>query len=295
MHPAPVGTGDRVVPVVRGRIKDLFKNLPLAMAGQEEAVHQIRVASRRLRVMLPMAALKPKGQRVKRAVRRLKELTRVAGESRDLDVALSLLPAAVPRQSATPSARAALARRLRAARSRARVRMVESLLDFDIAGLRKDLGRIVERGGEDLFTALMRVRLMREEEGSALLAELQRIGRRFDPEALHDVRSRVRRLRYAAEFSAALTGGPPKAARRFKEVQELLGEMHDAWVLAQWLGRQAELSAKRGREEEAAEARRLVASCEELSRKLHEKFLETNPAEILQQALSLVGRSISVA
>src|SRR5207249_2184518 len=164
MHPAPVGTGDRVVPVVRGRIKDLFKNLPLAMAGQEEAVHQIRVASRRLRVTLPMAALKPKGQRVKRAVRRLKELTRVAGASRD----------------------------------------------FDIAGLRKDLGRIVERGGEDLFTALMRVRLMREEEGSALLAELQRIGRRFDPEALHDVRSRVRRLRYAAEFSAALTGGPPK-------------------------------------------------------------------------------------
>jgi len=295
MHPAPVGTGDRVVPVVRGRIKDLFKNLPLAMAGQEEAVHQIRVASRRLRVTLPMAALKPKGQRVKRAVRRLKELTRVAGASRDLDVALSLLPAAVPRQSATPSARAALARRLRAARSRARRRMVESLLDFDIAGLRKDLGRIVERGGEDLFTALMRVRLMREEEGSALLAELQRIGRRFDPEALHDVRSRVRRLRYAAEFSAALTGGPLEAAKRFKEVQELLGEMHDAWVLAQWLGRQAELSAKRGGEEEAAEARRLAASCEDLSRKLHEKFLEANPAEILQQALSLVGRSLSVA
>src|SRR2546427_475350 len=195
MHPAPVGTGDRVVPVVRGRIKDLFKNLLLAMAGQEEAVHQIRVASRRLRVMLPMAALKPKGQRVKRAVRRLKELTRVAGESRDLDVALSLLPAAVPRQSATPSARAALARRLRAARSRARVRMVESLLDFDIAGLRKDLGRIVKRGGG----------------------------------------------------------------------------------------------------EEAAEARPLVAPGEGPSRKLHEKSLEPTPAEILQQTLSLVGRSISVA
>src|SRR3989442_14152321 len=116
MHPAPVGTGDRVVPVVRGRIKDLFKNLPLAMAGQEEAVHQIRVASRRLRVMLPMAALKPKGQRVKRAVRRFKDLTRVAGESRDLDVALSLPPAAGARAAPPPSARAGLARKLPAGR-----------------------------------------------------------------------------------------------------------------------------------------------------------------------------------
>jgi CHAD domain-containing protein len=265
------------------------------MAGQEEAVHQIRVASRRLRVILPLAAVKPKGQRMKHTLRRLKDLARVAGASRDLDVALSLLPAEGSRHAPMPLARAALARRLRAARSRARRRMVESLLDFDIAGLRNDLGRIVHRGGDELFTALMRVRLMREEEGAALQEELQRIGRRFDAEALHELRSRVRRLRYAAEFSAALTDSPPEAAKRFKEIQELLGEMHDAWVLAQWLGHQVDLSAKRGREEEAAEARRLAASCEDLSRMLHGKFLETDPAEVLQRALSLVGRTISVA
>jgi CHAD domain-containing protein len=275
---------------------DLFENLPLAMAGREEPVHQIRVAARRIRVVLPLAAVKPNGRRVRRAVSGLKALTRTAGASRDLDVALGLLPRAVSLGPGTGSAaRSVLARRLRDARRRARRRMTEGLLDFDIAGLRKDLRRIGGHGGEDRFTALMRVRLARETEGTALLAEMGAVGDAFDPKALHEVRTRVRRLRYAAEFGAALAGAPPEAAKRFRETQELLGEMHDAWILAQWLGRQSALALERGRDEEAEEAARLEAASEDLSRALHGKYLESAPAERVRRALTLVGRNLSVA
>lgn len=296
MSPAPGGTGDPVLSLVRERIKDLFVNLPLAMAGREESVHQIRVASRRLRVILPLAAVKPKGRKVRRAVRDLKKLTRTAGTSRDLDVAKDLLSRVASLDpGAAPSSRSVLSRRLRDARGRARKRLAEGLLDFDIAGLRQDLRRITALGGEERFSALMRVRLMRELEGAEVLEKMAALDDRFDPEPLHEVRSRIRRLRYSAEFGAALACAPPEAAKEFREMQEILGEMHDAWVLARWLGRQKELAGKAGRYDESAEAERLESASEDLSRALHVKYLESSPTEKFRRALALVGRGLFVA
>ena len=54
--------------------------------------------------------------------------------------------------------------------------------------------------------------------------------------ALHDVRKRAKRVRYAAEAAAPVSG---KRARRFAKalanVQDVLGEHHDAVVAEQWL------------------------------------------------------------
>jgi len=296
MSPAPAGPGDPVLFLVRERIKDLFRNLPLAMAGREEPIHQIRVAARRLRVVLPLASPRPKGRKVRRALRDLKALTRAAGASRDFDVAQKLLPQAIALWGGEPSpARSILSRRLRDARRRARRRLTDGLLDFDIAGLRKDLRRITGHGGEERFSALLHVRLMREEEGAELVAEMAALGERFDPEVLHEIRARIRRLRYAAEFGAALAGAPPEAAKRFRELQEILGELHDAWVLARWLEHQKGLAESRGRDEEAAEAARLESMSEDLSRALHAKYLDPSPVERVRRALELVGRNLSVA
>ena len=59
------------------------------MAGDEEAVHQIRVCSRRLRVALRLLAGKPEGKRAHRVQRLLAQLTRTVGSARDLDVMLA--------------------------------------------------------------------------------------------------------------------------------------------------------------------------------------------------------------
>ena len=59
-------------------MRGVFRHLPKGLAGDEEAIHQMRIAGRRLRVALPLVARKPDGRRVKRALGVLRELTRTA-------------------------------------------------------------------------------------------------------------------------------------------------------------------------------------------------------------------------
>src|SRR5258706_16473109 len=87
LPPAP----DVSTPLLRSRIRDLFQQVPKGLAGDEEAIHQMRVAGRRLRAALPHLARRPEGARARRALRVLRQLARTASVSRDLDVISGLL------------------------------------------------------------------------------------------------------------------------------------------------------------------------------------------------------------
>src|SRR5271170_7689646 len=160
-------TGTREL--LKGLCRGVFRELPKALAGAEEPLHQMRVAGRRLRTVLPFVARKPQGKRVKRALALLRELVREAGASRDLDVCASLLEAHLRSQEPLTPPLKALLKRVRSARNRSRARMTEVLLDLDIAGLRRRLRGCVERPGEGLFTILQRLRQEREVRGDALV------------------------------------------------------------------------------------------------------------------------------
>ena len=66
----------------------MSRSLPAARAGEVSAIHQARVATRRLREALPLVARGAPGRKLARAVRRL---TRALGPVRELDVALLTL------------------------------------------------------------------------------------------------------------------------------------------------------------------------------------------------------------
>jgi CHAD domain-containing protein len=286
---------DRSTPLLKGRVRELFRHLPHALAGDEESVHQMRVAGRRLRVALPLLARSPEHRRARRARRILRELTRAAGAGRDLDVAVGLLEAEVPGGARATPAQRTLRARLRAARTRSRRRLADALLDVDIARLRRDLRRILAARGEVLFTSVLRLRDSREERGARLLEALAALGERYDVPALHEARKQVRRLRYTAEVADALLGQPSPSAGRFKELQEQLGSVRDTYMLAEWLARQARAAGVRGQsavQAEAAELRQLFA---ERSRAQHRAFLERPPAERAREALLSMGPSRSSA
>jgi CHAD domain-containing protein len=237
-------TADRVTPLLQQRIKALFRRLPKALAGGEEDLHQMRVAARRLRVALPLLTRKPDGRRVRRSLRLLRDVTRTAGVSRDLDVGVSLLEAQLASSGLTPERRI-LRRRLVAARGRARTRMAEGLLDLEIARLRRDL-RVLTRRADGFFAVQRRLREARDTEGAAALAVVAALGDRFDPVELHRLRRLVRRLRYAAEVSGALKGQTAAGATELRALQDELGALHDTYVLCEWFGRQASAGAARG-------------------------------------------------
>ena len=282
---------DRTTPLLRARIRSVFQHLPKALAGDGEAIHQMRVSGRRLRVALPLLARKPEGRRVRRALAILRQIRSAAGASRDLDVGVALLEERV-REAEAPSAEVrSLLRRLRAARARSRARMAEALMDLEIARLRRHLRRVLRRRGEGLFPVLLRLGQQRDARGGALLAALAWLGEDYDPDALHRLRIGARRLRYMAELSEGLKGTPTEAASLFKEMQEHLGQVRDAYVLSAWLGKQAAAARARGQEALAAEAAAQQAWFLERSKSRHREFLEADASTTVTRGLEALGAS----
>ncbi len=291
LRPAP----DPVSEILKERTRRLFRHLPRALGGDEEEIHQMRVAARRLRVTLPLLARKPRGKRVRQALAVLRDVTRAGGGSRDLDVSLGLLDERLREAGqATPEAKA-LRRSLALAQSRSRSRLAETMLDLEIASLRRDLKAIQSRACEPVFTVFVRLRQQAEKAQLALVTELDAIGESLDAPGLHQVRIGCRRLRYMAEVLDAIRDQESKAPSTLRDLQEALGRLHDAHVLACWLAYEAEKAQARGRQALAETAQRerefFVSRCEAL----HRGFLAMDPKALLTRALAAMIPSRSAA
>jgi CHAD domain-containing protein len=275
------------------KVHAVFRHLPKALAGEEDAVHEMRVAGRRLRVALPQLAKKPDGRRARRALLGVKALTRAAGASRDLDVMSAGLEEALSSERSRRQAQ--LVSRLRAARRRARKHMAEVLLDLDIARLRRDLRVLIARGCEPVPLVLLRVRNAQLSEAQELRTALDALGADYAADPLHQLRIRARRLRYAAELEAELTGRPSTAVEILKGLQDELGLVRDRYLVAQWLQNQAQRAQGRGAAEESAEAQRQDARFRSLSREGHRQWLADDPRARLDEAMRRLGHRSSVA
>ncbi|MBV8949814.1 MAG: CHAD domain-containing protein [Actinobacteria bacterium] len=75
-----------------------------------------------------------------------------------------------------------------------------------------------------------------ESRWRALWREVRRVGSSPAPAELHAIRIRAKRARYAAEAAGPALGAPARRfAKRMEQLQELLGNHHDAVVAAAWL------------------------------------------------------------
>jgi len=281
---------DRSSLLLQDRVRRVFGELPGAVAGQEEPVHQVRVAGRRLRVSLPLLARKGQGRRVRRALKVLRQLTRTVGEGRDMDVILGLFDDRLASRKAPSAEQRALLSRLRSARARIRTQVADRVLDLDIDGLRRDLRRLLQGGASGSATVLARARAVREEEGAELLRGFSQLGERYRPEALHALRRRVRRLRYAAEVEDVVRGDESRAPVLWKRLQDGIGVIHDHHVLASWFEEQARAAEARGDALLARAARRERSAFTGLGRLLHRALLETKPADLALRALQAMAR-----
>ncbi|MET0556939.1 MAG: CHAD domain-containing protein [Vicinamibacteria bacterium] len=282
----PIDPGTRLL---RERIRSVFRHLPQALSGNEERLHQMRIAARRLRVALPLLARQPDGKKVRRAVKGLRQLTRTPGASRDLDVMVSLAEKHWRQADALTAEGRVLRRRLLAARARSRRSMAEALLDLEIAQLRRDLRAVLARGGDVLFSALVRLRETRDRDGERALDMLATLGRRFDADTLHEVRISLRRLRYAAEVQDLLKGVRSDATRLFKDLQERLGHLRDAYVLSEWFAVQAARAERTGQGPVAREAKRLAGLFRATSVRHHRELVDARPDDLVRHALEEMG------
>lgn len=255
----------------------LLTALPLARRGDVTGVHQARVASRRLREVLPVVeALSPSVGPAADAVRRV---TRALGPIRELDVAVALytsLVASTPvpslaHQAMTSALTTARARATRAARKVLTVAASTTLAARLEAVTRETVGVTSRR-----VAASVEARV--QARAGRLARAMARTGTTYVPSRLHDVRIAVKQLRYALEIAVAL--GPDRTAstlQLLQVVQEELGRAHDLHVVAEHVRRVEARLLTRSR----AAARglgTLAAGIDAECRRLHARFLTRRSA-----------------
>jgi len=286
----PANSGRRLGgTLLRRRVNTLFRHFPAALTGDEEGIHQLRVSGRRLRVALPLLVEHADGRRAARARRLLQLLTRTAGTSRDLDVLLESYDVRLKDVPARTAEQKLLRHRLASARRRGRARMVGSLLDLEISRLRRDLAALIARGGPLPTVVCERFAALCEREGQALHDGFATLGARLDAKALHGLRRRARRLRYAVEVYDQIRNFESVAAKPWKMLQDLIGVLHDHHVLAEWFDQQAQADEKRGNALLAATATAEAAWARATMHRLHEDFLAAQPTTLVAQGLSAIG------
>jgi CHAD domain-containing protein len=275
--------------LLKDKTNTLFRHFPGALAGDEEAIHQLRVSGRRLRVALRLLAEKPNGRRAARAQRRLRLLTQTAGSARDLDVLLETFAERLKQLPRRSPEQKRLRHRLADARRRGRARMVQCLLDAEISRLRGDLATLASRGGPERTVICQRIRVMCERESRKLLDGFAALGALLDIKALHALRRRARRLRYAVEVFAEIFGAAAGVTKPWRSLQDLIGTVHDHNVLAEWFDRQARADERRGNSGLAAAAVAEATWTRETMRQLHDRFLAEDPSALVHRGLAAVG------
>src|SRR6266704_37801 len=219
-------------------------------ASDAEALHDFRVAMRRLRSTL--RAYQPQLEAVVPAKlrRRLRDLARATGEARDVEVQISWLER---QRTELPAARRAgvpwLLSRLTQRRERAYQDIRERIAPkFDRLArrLRRALGSVAPPDATLPPSLASLIAQLLEDQGSDLERRLGLIRSPANHAEAHAARIRVKRARYLLE--PVVREAKPAAAvvRRLKQVQQLLGDLHDLQVVIVRLGDAAAEAAARG-------------------------------------------------
>jgi len=276
--------------LLKRRVITLFRHFPRALTGDEEAIHQLRVSGRRLRVALPLLVAKPEGRRAERARSLLRELTRAAGSSRDLDVLLESYDEHLRELPSRSEEQRLLRHRLASARRRSRARMVDNLLDLEISRLRGDLAGLIARGGPPPSIVCERFAALSAREFQFLHEGFTRIGAQLDADNLHALRRRARRVRYSVEVFDQVRNFESAAAKPWKTLQDLIGAIHDHHVLAEWLDAQAKSDHERGKDALAETARDEAAWARTAMHRAHAEFLAADPIAIVARGMAALGQ-----
>jgi len=263
--------------LLEGRAKALKHHLPKAIDGDGIGVHHARVASRRLREIVPVLAKDVKGNRPRKAERKIRRLTRALGAVRELDVTLTVLDELATRDTLPRNALEEVRAHVVADREERRATMLKRMETVNLGKLDRRLASVAEALDEtqsENWRTALGARLAKR--GKALVGAMRDAGQLYNAETLHQVRIATKKLRYGLEIAAE--SGIRSAAplvRQLKKVQDTLGRLHDLQVLQEHVAAvQTKPLTRQVPEGGLAAVARLL---EEECRHLHGRYLALAP------------------
>jgi len=219
----------------------LIRKLALAtVTGNPAALHDLRVAIRRLRVLL-RAMEKPLAHTTALTLsRRWQHLTCNLSPLRDADVWRVLL-------RTLPHATPVFQRRVLSCLEQERGGLAALLTEGAWSHLQRDTGAFLKTEAPAALTlATQPDRALRKawKQATTRAATLAQSRQLTQPDKAHTTRIACRRVRYLAEFFAIAAGRSParrawlKIAKHYQAAQNALGQTHDADVFLEFLADQ---------------------------------------------------------
>jgi inorganic triphosphatase YgiF len=201
-----------------------------------EYVHQMRVATRRLRAAMRMFGPVLPASFAEQLVPSMRELMRALGQARDLDVLLAEIVAPVamtlPDEPRLTDLTSAVTNRL----YQARVEIRHALQQPAYGQLLLTAGSLLHSGAfceppqaDNEATSLLQFADRRLHRQLKKILELADAARVDHPPSLHELRIGIKRLRYAIEFFGPMLPGKsgPATIKRLAGLQEELGQLND--------------------------------------------------------------------
>jgi CHAD domain-containing protein len=212
-----------------------------------EALHDFRVALRRLRTLLRAYREELGDMAPKKLQRRLRELTRATSAGRDAEVQLGWIEShrgelGKRLRTGVPWLLARLEERRAEAYSVIRGEVVQEFRQVERRVRRALNPTLVDPSPRGPALGVAAARLIRE-HGATLEQELVAAQAAHDDESVHAARIAVKRLRYLLEPLAAELPTATPTVEQLKQLQDMLGDLHDLTVLVRELGDAVEEAA----------------------------------------------------
>ena len=249
-----------------------------AQRGDIEGVHDFRVAARSLRAALRTLTHRADAPLVEHTKGSLRIALRTLADVRDRDVGRSLIAKVKSGVAIDP----ALKRRiLGLSDSDRRVALTRSETRWP-KELDRQLITLLRRGEASVDTVIRRTRAEAWQQRRRAIDILNILGRRYSPVRLHELRRRVRAIRYALEVLAEVDSGANSRVIVLKPLQSALGDAQDNIVLSRWLASQA--ARFRRRDPVLSNAlRQQAVHFHAQSVRAHASFLTLKPRAILER------------
>jgi CHAD domain-containing protein len=281
--------------LLHSRLERFTRMLPAVETRDAKAVHRTRVASRRLRELLPVLQLD--GAASQKLSRQLRKVTRRLGSVREADVMLLLIDELHESGRHHGAALKRVRDAVRQMRDKIRADLPGKSAVADLQRLGRKLDRVARelQDGENAHTQrawrwALDARVSRRAE--TLRKTIEAAGAVYLQERLHAVRIALKKLRYGLELDAEAVGMKTSAdLRLLKRMQAVLGRLHDLQVLTDCV-RQVQASLTPPDITAWRDLDTLVMSLEQSCRRLHARYVGERAA-LTDLCERLAGRRVA--
>jgi len=220
----------------RACLRHLVANVPAMLNRDQTALHQMRVALRRLRAAISLFSVIVSDDRAEAIKGELRWLAREMGPARDLDTLLSEVIKPLRKRHAKEPGLASIGNMFARKRLRSYRQAHEAVQSARFRALVLSTAEWVEAGpwstSEDAATRARReapIEIYAAEQLSRRRKKIRQRGARINelsPEQLHGLRIQVKKARYAVEFFAGLYQGK-KSAKQYKKIRSSLMQLQN--------------------------------------------------------------------